>query len=183
METTIILFPASADQSQPKQWSDKPQELRRRQTEQVISALDEEKPAESASPTSPAATNDQVFYASTAGKGALPACFNSKDSCLTATGNCSGRGDCQNKYANRDGSAGKSSCYVCRCLSTVSDAGSLTHWAGSTCAKKDVSTPFWLFAGFTIVMVGILSAAIGMLFSVGDETLPGVIGAGVSRSK
>jgi 1,4-dihydroxy-2-naphthoate octaprenyltransferase len=46
-----------------------------------------------------------------------------------------------------------------------------------------VSVPFWLFFGFTVIMVGILSMSIGLLYSIGEEKLPGVIGAGVSRSK
>lgn len=172
-----MLLPVSAE---AKQWSDKTQELRRRQSpaEQVISASD--KPSESEAPTSPT-DEGTVFYVST--KSSIPACFGSEESCSTSTGNCSGRGSCVNKYAKADGSEGKETCYVCRCLSTASDSGSLTHWAGPTCAKKDVSVPFWLFAGFTLVMVGVLSLSIGMLFNVGEEKLPGVIGAGVSRNK
>lgn len=182
METTVILFPAAAGRSQPSKWSDKNQELRRRQAELVISSLDEEKPTESGGLTSPAASSDEIFYAS-AKQGAVPSCFASKESCVSGTADCSGHGECRNKYANSDGSDGKVSCYTCHCLSTVNKSGSVTHWAGKTCFKKDLSTPFWLFAGFTIVMVGIVSLAIGMLFSVGEEKLPGVIGAGVSRSK
>lgn len=182
METTILLFPASSKDSKTNKWSDKSQELRRRQAEQVISALDEEKPVESDPPTSPVASDDQVFYISTSGKG-VAACFDSEESCNSSTNKCNNHGKCLNKYAKADGSKGKDTCFACHCLSTTSDSGSLTHWAGPTCAKKDVSTPFWLFFGFTLVMVGILSLSIGMLFSVGEEKLPGVIGAGVSRSK
>lgn len=65
----------------------------------------------------------------------------------------------------------------------MSKAGSITHWAGGACSKQDISVQFWLFAGFTISLLTILYLAIGMLFSVGEEKLPGVIGAGVSRSK
>lgn len=178
METTVVVLPASG---QASKWSDKTQELRRRQSpaEQVISDYD---PIESEAPTSESTIDDDpssMFYAA-AGK--IPACFGSEDSCQTSTGNCSGHGSCLNKYAKPDGSEGKEACYTCHCLSTVSDSGSLTHWAGSTCAKKDVSVAFWLFAGFTIVMVGILTLSISMLFSVGEEKLPGVIGAGVSRT-
>ena len=176
METTVILLPASG---QASKWSDKIQELRRRQSpaEQVISDY----PVESEAPTSESTTDDPaaIFYAST---GSIPSCFGSEDSCQQSTGNCSGHGSCLNKYAKADGSEGKESCYVCHCLSTVSDSGSLTHWAGPTCAKKDVSVAFWLFAGFTIVMVGVLTLSVSMLFSVGEEKLPGVIGAGVSRT-
>jgi len=51
------------------------------------------------------------------------------------------------------------------------------------CQKEDISTQFWLIAGFTITIIGAVTFAIGLLFSVGEEKLPGVIGAGVSRSK
>lgn len=171
-------MPASGKASK---WSEKTQELRRRQwpAEQVISDYE---PSESEAPTSDATKADDpssIFYA-TAGK--IPSCFGSEDSCQSSTGNCSGHGSCLNRYAKPDGSEGKETCYACHCLSTVSDSGSLTHWAGPTCAKKDVSVAFWLFAGFTIVMVGILTLSISMLFNVGEEKLPGVIGAGVSKS-
>ncbi len=43
--------------------------------------------------------------------------------------------------------------------------------------------PFWLIVGFTVTIIGAISFAIGLLFSVGEERLPGVIGAGVSKSK
>lgn len=57
------------------------------------------------------------------------------------------------------------------------------RWGGNMCQKKDVSIPFWLLTGFTIAIVGMITFAIGLLYSVGEEQLPGVIGAGVSRSK
>lgn len=182
METTVILFPAAAGKSQPSKWSDKNQELRRRQAELVISSLEEEKPTESSGPTSPAASSDQVFYIS-GKKEALPACFTSKDSCESVTNKCNTRGDCVNKYATADGKEDKGVCYVCQCKGTTTKQGGVVHWGGKACQKQDVSTPFWLFAGFTIVMIGLVSGAIGLLFSVGEEKLPGVIGAGVSRSK
>lgn len=176
METTLVLLPASGT---GKKWSEKSQELRRRQSqaEQVISAS--EKPTSSDAPTSDSGAST-AFYMSTS---SVPACFSSEDSCMTGTGNCSGHGSCLNKYARPDGSEGKESCYTCHCLSTVDDkTGSLTHWAGSTCSKTDVSVAFWLFAGFTLVMLTILTFSIGMLYSVGEEKMPGVLGAGVSRS-
>jgi hypothetical protein len=57
------------------------------------------------------------------------------------------------------------------------------HWGGNMCQKEDISVQFWLIAGFTVMIVGVVTFAIGLLYSVGEETLPGVIGAGVSRSK
>ncbi|KAH7156415.1 hypothetical protein EDB81DRAFT_646898 [Dactylonectria macrodidyma] len=173
METTLVLLPSSQSTS-PKQWSEKSQDLRRRQVEAVISSDETESAATSTS------SNPPPFYTST---GAIPSCFDTLDLCSTGTGNCSGRGSCLNKYAETDGSEGTRVCYTCHCLSTVTEKGTVTHWAGAACSKQDISVQFWLFAGFTIVMVGVLTLSIGMLFSVGEEKLPGVIGAGVSRSK
>lgn len=175
METTVVLLPESGSSVR---WSAKPQELQRRQAEAVMSSLDDTADEGAAAPTS-SATN-VPFYPP---RGSIPACFKSADSCLSETKNCSGHGSCLNKYGGDDNAEGDDACFACHCLSTVSEKGSLTQWAGPACSKKDLSVQFWLFAGFTLVMVGILSMAIGMLFNVGEEKLPGVIGAGVSRNK
>lgn len=172
----IVLLPAVSENSGAKQWSGKSQELRRRQAETVIASLDET--AEQPEPTSSHIDNP-IFHAVKN----VPSCFKSEDSCTTGTGNCSGHGFCQNKWAKPDGSEGGEVCYTCHCLSTVSKQGSVTHWAGPSCTKQDISVQFWLFAGFTLAMVTILYMAIAMLFNVGEEKLPGVIGAGVSRTK
>ena len=39
---------------------------------------------------------------------------------------------------------------------------------------------FWLIALFTVAMVGLVSFAVGQVWSMGEEELPSVIGAGVS---
>jgi hypothetical protein len=106
---------------------------------------------------------------------------------MTQTGNCSAHGECVNKYAEGD----KSSCFACSCKATILKAGEgpehqgrqTQHWGGNMCQKEDISTQFWLIAGFTITIIAAVGFAIGLLFSVGEEQLPGVIGAGVSRSK
>ena len=54
------------------------------------------------------------------------------------------------------------------------------YWGGAACQKKDVSAPFFLLAGLTIALVGVVSWGIGLLMSVGQEELPSVIGAGVA---
>ncbi|CAK7231028.1 hypothetical protein SCUCBS95973_007773 [Sporothrix curviconia] len=125
----------------------------------------------------------------------IPGCFQSFNSCIAATNNCSEHGTCIDKYAaNNGGIAGTkqeaaASCFVCHCYRTLNrpetDKGGLstTQWAGNMCQKKDVSIPFWLITGFTVAIVGAVSFSIGLLFSVGEEKLPGVIGAGVSRTK
>lgn len=142
-----------------------------------MSSLD--KASRSAAPTSSAAEKTIIY----APAGHIASCFASEDSCITATSNCSGHGSCTDRYAKADGTADAAKCYACHCLSTRSESDSLTHWAGPSCAKQDLSVAFWLFAGFTLALVGILWLAISMLFGVGQEKLPGVIGADVSRSK
>ncbi|CAK7269429.1 hypothetical protein SEPCBS57363_003595 [Sporothrix epigloea] len=125
----------------------------------------------------------------------IPGCFQSFNSCITATNNCSEHGTCVDKYSVNSGGLVSNkqeaavSCFVCHCFRTLnrpedSTGGlSTTQWAGNMCQKQDVSVPFWLITGFTVAIVGAVSFAIGLLFSVGEEKLPGVIGAGVSRAK
>lgn len=178
METTLVLLPATSDKTSPKQWSDKPQELRKRQAEMVFSSVDES--AKPPAPTSSRGANP------TLPRPRIAACYLTLDSCNQATANCSSQGSCVNKYAKEDGTQGKEPCYACHCLSTYKDGdkkGSVIHWAGRDCSKQDISVPFWLFAGFTLALVSILYLAIGMLYSIGEEKLPGVIGAGVSKNK
>ncbi|KAH7326460.1 hypothetical protein B0I35DRAFT_466994 [Stachybotrys elegans] len=186
METVVMLLPQVADVSGSQRWSDKPQELRRRQAEQPIVPIDEEeegKTEEDAplSSNEKASTSPEAIFTSSK---SVPACFKSKESCINGTNDCSGKhGECRNKWASADGSDGKDVCYTCHCQGVRNPSGSVTYWGGAVCQKKDVSVTFWLFAGFTLAMVGILALAIGLLFNVGEEKLPGVIGAGVSRSK
>ncbi|CRK09409.1 hypothetical protein BN1708_002147, partial [Verticillium longisporum] len=179
METTLVLLPETSRVSSLNAWSSKPQSLRRRQvTEEVMTEADEPAPTTAATEVEAA----DVPLASFVRGRDLPSCFASADSCQNSTGNCSGHGKCVNKYAREDGSdAG--TCFYCQCESSRPKNGSVTHWAGATCSKVDVSAPFWLFTGFTILMVGILTFSIGLLYSIGEEKLPGVIGAGVSKSK
>lgn len=107
----------------------------------------------------------------------LPACFPSNDTCKDSTSSCSGHGFC---YAK------SSTCYSCKCGSTVvrqdSDGKNLktVQWGGSACERKDVSVPFFLFAGFGVFMTALLVGAVGMMYSMGSEELPSVIGAGVT---
>jgi hypothetical protein len=182
METVVMLLPESSRESHAMYWPTRPNELRRRQgIEEVITGT-EASPAVKA-PASPPNHVNKVFAQPTE-RISTAVCFKTEDSCTTATGNCSGHGSCYNKYANRDGTSrgeGKD-CYVCQCI-TETVKGTVTTWAGATCSKVDVSSGFWIFVIFTVLMVGIVSMSVGMLFSVGEEKLPGVIGAGVSKSK
>ena len=176
--STVVLLPQAAANSEPQYWSDKAQELRRRQAEQVISAPEEA--AETETTTPPAPTSSAPSHH----KGPIPACFNSQESCMEATDNCSGRGNCTNKYGTAPADPKEGDvCYICHCIGTESKSGSVTHWGGPTCGKQDISVPFWLFATSGVFLAGIVYFAIGLLYSIGEEQLPGVIGAGVSRSK
>ena len=153
-------------------------DLRRREFKETVIAED---PADTSSAkVSPVDGNFHIMDA--AKYRGLPACFNTLSNCAAQTGNCSGHGDCIAK--------GKG-CYTCKCKATlvrpVNESESYgprtAHWGGRACQKEDVSVPFWLLTGFTIAILGVVSFAIGLLFSVGEEPLPGVIAAGVSRTK
>ncbi len=122
--------------------------------------------------------------------GIPPLCHTSLDACVASTNNCSGHGECYKKYSK--GSDTKGSCYACGCRATnesmtyangTKHVWTIAQWGGAACHKKDVSGPFWLITVFTVVLVGLLSWGIGLLFSIGEEKLPGVIGAGVSNNK
>ncbi|KAG6009133.1 hypothetical protein E4U21_003202 [Claviceps maximensis] len=174
LETTIIALPSSASSSQ---WADEQQELRRRQAEQVMSII--KKPEAEPQMTSPSTPQTMMF----ASQGRIAACYETLSACNEATRNCTGHGTCKDKYASGDGTKAAASCFACHCQATREEGKGVKHWGGPSCAKQDVSVPFWLFAGFTLAMVGILSLSVGLLYGVGEEKLPGVIGAGVSRNK
>ncbi|KAH8817135.1 hypothetical protein F5884DRAFT_667132 [Xylogone sp. PMI_703] len=118
-------------------------------------------------------------------KGVIARCYSSLDACITATNNCSGHGSCFEKYGKSEGSSGHN-CFACGCKPTVRMVGphnestSTTYWGGAACNKEDISSPFWLLAGFTVVIVSVVGWGIGILYSMGEEKLPSVIGAGVS---
>lgn len=120
--------------------------------------------------------------------GIPPLCHPSLKSCVDKTNNCSGHGKCYKKRG------GKPACFTCGCtaqnetfLHGDSDhprtGHRITYWGGAACQKKDVSGPFWLITIFSIVAVGLVAWSIGLLFSIGEEKLPGVIGAGVSSNR
>jgi hypothetical protein len=192
LEALLILLPESSRSSKLASWagsrtaSTPSSELRRRDSELVISD----------DPASPAATSantaNDAFWADYQDKALarIPACFQSLNSCVNRTNNCSGgHGVCINRYEND--TKAKQSCFSCHCMATVVLDGTepkaigekTVKWAGNMCQKKDISVPFWLLTGMTITIVGAVTFAIGLLYSVGEEKLPGVIGAGVSRSK
>ncbi|KAJ5204073.1 uncharacterized protein N7498_004952 [Penicillium cinerascens] len=115
-----------------------------------------------------------------------PVCHASNSSCAEATNNCSGHGFCYLKYGSgEEGSTGN--CYACQCQQTVVRKTDGTtqkiQWGGPACQKKDISSPFFLIAGVSVLAILMVGSAIGMLFSMGQEELPSVISAGVGGSK
>jgi hypothetical protein len=99
-------------------------------------------------------------------RGVPALCHASVESCEAATNKCSGHGACVRRYEG---------CVACACKPSEG-----ISWAGAACHKRDISAQFWLLAGFSALLVGLVAWSIGLLFSVGSETLPGVIGAGVA---
>ncbi|KAI1309855.1 hypothetical protein F5Y03DRAFT_59989 [Xylaria venustula] len=174
METTIVFLDAGSDNND---------ELRRRQLR-----VQKETAAGTTFVSSTHGSSDNKGFDALAGRPAtVPTCFASQNACETATSSCSGHGACVDRWGKDDT---KNSCFFCHCGKTVesieTDNGvreQVFYWGGATCQKRDISTPFWLFAGVTIALVATIAFSIGLLFSVGEEKLPGVIGAGVSRSK
>ena len=148
-----------------------------------------EEPMTEAAATSPLSTSTQqkpnpAANSSEPITGVPAVCYASIDKCNSATNSCSGHGKCYKKSGTE-----KNGCFACLCAPsrrnfTVGDskkeAFTLDYWGGAACQKEDVSGPFWLLATFSLVLVGLVAWAISMLFAIGEEKLPGVIGAGVS---
>ncbi|KIY03581.1 uncharacterized protein Z520_00272 [Fonsecaea multimorphosa CBS 102226] len=106
----------------------------------------------------------------------IPQCFTSQSACENTTNSCSGHGSCYKAHSN---------CFKCRCTSTlvrINEDGTkkTVQWGGNACQKKDISVPFVMFASFGVVMTALVAGAIGMLYSMGAQELPSVIGAGVA---
>ncbi|KAK0735255.1 hypothetical protein B0T26DRAFT_631043 [Lasiosphaeria miniovina] len=186
LEAVLVLMPESTRSSKLNDWSAAAglaqSDLRRRGESETVIADETVSFPTSAPPTAldEGVVDDerprpQKFKSA-------PQCFTTFNSCMAGTGNCTSHGQCVNKYGENSTNA----CFSCSCVPSI-EGGEIfnqtIYWGGSMCQKKDISVPFWLLTGFTVTIVGVVTAAIGLLFSVGEEQLPGVIGAGVSRTK
>jgi len=191
----LVFLPESSRDSPIAHWTTTPRPIARRAagSESVMTEDDVPGAKASAAPANKFVdTHDFVPL-----KAKIPACFQSSNSCMTQTHNCSGHGRCLDKYASsaNEGSVRRADddtpvlvCFVCHCTSTLNrpegEGGlSTTHWAGNMCQKRDISVEFWMITIFSVFIIGALTFAVGMLFSVGEEKLPGVIGAGVSKAR
>jgi hypothetical protein len=165
---------------------------RRENPEAVLSLYSE--PSSSPAPVSDLEDFPTIFaQANDQGpvRGILPSCFTSQSSCEKQTHNCSSHGACKLLHKGRGEGKDRQTldCYGCACVPTVKHVGedkgmeskkTVTYWGGPACQKKDISVQFWLFVATGVVLAFLVSSGIGMLYSMGAEELPSVIGAGVS---
>lgn len=197
---TVVLMPASSQYSGSIQstWGDylvpsAHKHHRRQNPEEFLSAGPE--PASSPSPPVSDLEDFPVIASQAETKapvrGILPNCFDTLSACQKTTNNCTGHGQCKLLHKARGSGKDRQSvdCYGCACSPTVEHVGEdkgmeskrkVTYWGGPACQKKDISVQFWLFVGSGVGLAFLVASGIGMLYSMGSEELPSVIGAGVS---
>ncbi|KAL8818846.1 MAG: hypothetical protein Q9223_002614 [Gallowayella weberi] len=190
-ESTIILMPPSNTKAKAKRTTTSPygnyampNRLQARKG-QIEAPLTGPSAPETTLPSHRVST-PQVFKASSlANPGILPVCHPNLDKLIAATNNCSGHGTPYLKRPKSSDPKANDDCYACRCGKTVLSRGEgkgvkTVDWAGPACSKKDISMPFWLLAGISIALLATVTWGVGLLFSIGQEDLPSVIGAGVA---
>lgn len=132
----------------------------------------------------PDTSSNKTYNNTTPLRGILPQCFTSLAACQSLTRNCTGHGSCVLSYTDKDAGQLGGKCYACSCKADVrkNSDGTIktTRWGGPACQKKDIVMPFWLISSFSVFMVFVVSWGIGLLYTMGSQELPSVIGAGVS---
>jgi len=112
--------------------------------------------------------------------GSVSTCHTTLDACNNTTSSCSGRGECLG--ATKVGRT----CFVCSCGTTQTGSGNQVKtqtWVGESCERKDISGPFVLLAGTTIVLLLVIAGSISLLYSVGNIELPSVLMGGAVNAK
>jgi hypothetical protein len=114
-----------------------------------------------------------------------PMCHSSNDLCAQKTQNCSDNGECYRKYRAKDST--EEDCYACRCktqeIKNKDNTIKTIQWSGVACQKIDISTPFFILAGLSVLLVIAISWGINFLFTVGQEELPSVLSVGVAAPR
>jgi hypothetical protein len=116
----------------------------------------------------------------------LPSRYASLVDCQRATANCTGHGHCRVVYSETGSSDRRYDFYGCVCdipeLERSKDGSvrKTTRFGGAACQKVDVSVPFWILLSTTVFLILVVYMGVGMLFYMGNEELPSVLGAGVS---
>lgn len=139
----------------------------------------------SSSSSSQSSSTSAASTRPSAPSGILPARYSSQDRCENVTNYCSGHGSCKLRHNYKVGNS-MTQFYQCVCeeeVRTVDGSTRTTVWGGPACQKRDISVEFWLLGGFTIVFVALISWGLMMLYAMGQEELPSVIGSGVSAPK
>ena len=170
-EVTIICLPPSGTVKRNAD-ADTSSTLKRREVE----SLSEHTPFRSA--------QSMRLSNSTIPKTTIPSCHYSEAECISKTAGCATHGKCVKKYTEKVSEDEEGAeCWACQCIPSRVGSGQsfkTIYWGGPACQKKDISVPFLLFAGFTIAAVTTISYAIGLLYGIGEEDLPSVLGAGVA---
>ncbi|KAJ7760981.1 hypothetical protein B0H16DRAFT_1415034 [Mycena metata] len=107
-------------------------------------------------------------------------CHTTLDACTNATSSCSGRGECAS--ATKSGRT----CFVCSCGKTQTGEGNkvkTSTWVGESCERKDISGPFVLLTGTTIVLLLVIGMSVTLLYTVGNVELPSVLMGGAVNAK
>jgi hypothetical protein len=116
----------------------------------------------------------------------IPARYTSKSDCESGTKNCTLHGSCT-IVAKEDHADHVTEWWACICKAQVKKLNGggtqTTYYAGNACQKIDVSFSFWLLAGVSVGLLTVVSMGIGLLYTMGAEELPSVIGAGVSSAR
>lgn len=133
-------------------------------------------------------TNDNINILASSDKnitrGPIPSYYASKSACEKTTNNCTGHGECVLQFKQKDADGKDKDVYGCACkpqITKLKEGGQkTTRYGGGACNKVDISAPFWLLAGTTIFLLFLITWGVGLLYSMGNDELPSVIGAGVS---
>jgi hypothetical protein len=182
MNVAVVLMPESSWSTKSKNSYGSYERLSQKQPSrrELVEELATETQSVSLTQTAQATTSNPPKHI----RGVAPLCYKSLEVCQNSTNDCSGHGQC---YKKSNGTETKLPCFACQCQpqKETGTSGSktytrITHWGGGACQKEDISGPFWILAIFTVLLVGIVTWSIGMMYSIGEEKLPGVIGAGVS---
>lgn len=116
----------------------------------------------------------------------LPYRYASLVGCQRATGNCSLHGHCRVVYSEAGSNGRTTDFYGCVCdipkLERYKDGKvrKTTRFGGAACQKVDVSVPFWILFSTTVFLILTVYMVVYMMFGIGTEELPSVLGAGVS---
>lgn len=102
-------------------------------------------------------------------KGSASSCFDSEENCQVGTSNCNSHGVC---------SKIKSKCWACVCSPSVNETTSqTTNWSGFDCGKRDISSTANLLLWSSLTILIMIVGGIKLLYSIGNEPLPGVLDA------